>query len=153
MSESVDLSDELRGNWPLPPPGALLPHAPPWLLVDRLVSVAAGEVVADKLVTANDALHSDGFAETLVIEALAQTAACLNALMSKKDASGAPHMGLLVQAKDFVFEGRAAVGDRITLRCRQTASFGALCRFSTEAAVGERVIARGELTFAIGNPP
>ena len=156
MSESVDLYGAPAGAPTaalLPLPGTLLPHAPPWLLGDRLVSVGDGEVMADKLVTANDRLTQDGLPETLLIEALAQTAACLNALKERAAGSTARHQGLLVQAGKFVFEGRATVGDRITLRCCQQATFGALTRFVGEASVDGRLLARGELTFAVGQPP
>jgi 3-hydroxyacyl-[acyl-carrier-protein] dehydratase len=108
--------------------------------------VARGEdhVEAERRVAADDPLLADGeMPELMVLEALAQTAACLNA-----GALGA-HRGLLVAAQRVAFDGRARAGDTITLRARKLATLGALIRVDGEARVGERVIARGEMTFAV----
>jgi 3-hydroxyacyl-[acyl-carrier-protein] dehydratase len=122
----------------------LIPHRPPWLLVDRVVTRSDDRVEAEKRLAADDPLLApDGLPELLALEALAQTAACLNA-----GALGA-HRGLLVAASRVTFDGRAQAGDVVTLRARKTATMGALVRFETEALVGERVIARGEMTFAV----
>ncbi|HWE26394.1 MAG TPA: hypothetical protein VHB97_00250, partial [Polyangia bacterium] len=99
---------------------------------------------AEKRVAADDPLLAPGgLPELLVLEALAQTAACLNA-----GALGR-HQGLLVAASGVAFDGRAQAGDLVRLHARKTATMGALVRFTAEARVGERVIARGELTFAV----
>src|SRR5512135_132235 len=115
----------------------LIPHRAPWLLVDRVVARGEDTVEAERRVAADDPLLAGGeLPELLVLEALAQTAACLNA-----GALGA-HRGLLVAAQRVEFDGRARAGDLVTLSARKVATMGALVRFSTEARVGERVIAR-----------
>jgi 3-hydroxyacyl-[acyl-carrier-protein] dehydratase len=122
----------------------LIPHRPPWLLVDRVTARGEDFVEAEKLLAAADPLLApDGLPEVLLLEALAQTAACLNA-----GAMGAHH-GLLVAAARFEFDGRAQAGDLIALRARRTATLGTLVRFEGEARVGERVVARGEMTFTV----
>ncbi len=130
----------------------LIPHRPPWLLVDRVIARSDDSVEAEKRISAADPLLFAGtLPELLLLEALAQTAACLNA-----GALGR-HQGLLVAASRVEFDGRAQAGDVVTLRARKTAQMGneagALVRFSTEARVGERVIARGEMTFAVTATP
>jgi 3-hydroxyacyl-[acyl-carrier-protein] dehydratase len=122
----------------------LIPHRPPWLLVDRVVARGEDQVEAEKLLAAGDPLLApDGLPELLVLEALAQTAACLNA------GGLGRHRGLLVAATRVEFDGRAQAGERVTLVARRTAVLGALIRVVAQARVGERVIARGELTFAV----
>lgn len=122
----------------------LIPHRAPWLLVDRVVARGADEVTAEKRLAADDPLLADGeLGEVLVVEALAQAAACLNA------GGLGRHRGLLVAAAGFAFDGRARAGETLTLVARRTAALGALVRFSVEARVAERVIARGQLTFAV----
>jgi 3-hydroxyacyl-[acyl-carrier-protein] dehydratase len=122
----------------------LIPHRPPWLLVDRVVARSDGEVVAEKRLSAGDPLLTSGeLPELLLLEALAQAAACLNA-----GTLGA-HTGLLVAAHDVVFDGRARAGEIVALRVRKVAALGTLLRVEAEARVGERVVARGQLTFAV----
>ena len=122
----------------------LIPHRPPWLLVDRVVARGDEEVTAEKRLTHDDPLLAGGeLAEVLVVEALAQTAACLNA-----GALGR-HRGLLVAATGFSFDGRARAGELLVLSARRTAALGALVRFAAEARVEGRTIARGQMTFAV----
>lgn len=121
----------------------LIPHRPPWLLVDRVTARGDDFVEAEKRLSSGDPLLADGLPETLVLEAMAQTAACANA-----GALGS-HQGLLVAAQRVEFDGRAQAGETVKLRARKVATLGTLVRFEAEARVGERVIARAEMTFAV----
>jgi 3-hydroxyacyl-[acyl-carrier-protein] dehydratase len=122
----------------------LIPHRPPWLLVDRVVTRSAERVEAEKLLAAGDPLLApDGLPEVLALEALAQTAACSNAGELGR------HRGWLVAASHVTFEGRAQAGELLRLSAMRTATLGALVRFEAEARVGERLIARAQMTFAI----
>jgi 3-hydroxyacyl-[acyl-carrier-protein] dehydratase len=122
----------------------LLPHRAPWLLVDRVVARDEGTVEAHKLLTATDPLLSDGsLPELLLLEALAQTAACL-----QTEALGR-HRGLLVAATKFEVTERPRAGDLLRLKAVRQAVLGRLVRFDGEARVQERTIASGQLTFAI----
>jgi len=126
----------------------LIPHRAPWLLIDRVVARGDDRVEAEKRVAADDPLLAgDELPELLLLEALAQTAACANAGTLGK------HQGLLVAASHVEFHGRARAGDVVTLVATRTATMGALVRFSTEARVGEHVVARGEMTFAVTVAP
>jgi 3-hydroxyacyl-[acyl-carrier-protein] dehydratase len=121
----------------------LIPHRPPWLLVDRVTARGDDFVEAEKRLAADDPLLADGLPETLVLEAMAQTAACCNAGTLGK------HQGLLVAAQRVEFDGRAQAGETVKLRARKVATLGTLVRFEAEARVGDRLIARGEMTFAV----
>ncbi len=124
-------------------PVDLIPHRPPWLLVDRVVARSDGGVEAEKLLAAADPLLADGLPELLLLEALAQTAALCNA------GERGAHRGLLVAATGVSFDGRAQPGDRVRLIARRTAVLGALVRFDVEARTGERLLARAQMTFAL----
>jgi 3-hydroxyacyl-[acyl-carrier-protein] dehydratase len=127
----------------------LLPHRPPWLLVDRVISVDADAVVAEKRVSAGDPLVGDtGLGGPLALEALAQAAACLMGTKAA-EAGASVHLGYLVAARGWKFPSIAQPGETVTLEARRTSSLGALHGFSAVARVGEREIASGELTFAV----
>jgi 3-hydroxyacyl-[acyl-carrier-protein] dehydratase len=121
----------------------LIPHRAPFLLIDRVIASGDGRVEAEKHITDDDPLIADGLPEALVVEALAQTAACL------MGAGLGQHRGYLVAATAFEFNGRAQPGETLTLCAERTAALGGLHRFSGEARVGERVVARGQMTFAV----
>ena len=122
----------------------LLPHRPPWRLVDRVLARETSRVECVKLLASADPLlFHDELPELLVVEALAQAAACLNAGQLGR------HRGLLVAASHFEFQGRARAGETVRLVATKEAALGALLRFSGEAFAGERMLARGQLTFAV----
>jgi hypothetical protein len=58
-----------------------------------------------------------------------------------------------VAASRVEFGERAKAGDVVMLIARKTATLGTLVRFEAEARVAERVIARGEMTFAVTAAP
>ncbi len=128
----------------------LLPHRPPWLLVDRVVAKTETTVEAHKLLAADDPLLVRATLELpdfLVLEALAQAAACL-----ATEALGR-HTGLLVAATQFHPRERARAGETLRLVAVRQAVLGRLHRFDCTAFVGERLIAQGQLTFALEETP
>jgi 3-hydroxymyristoyl/3-hydroxydecanoyl-(acyl carrier protein) dehydratase len=126
----------------------LLPHRPPWLLVDRVIVREATRVECAKQLAGTDPLlFSAELPEVLIIEALAQAAACLNA------GELGQHRGLLVAAVGFEFHGRARAGETLRLVAVKEAALGGLVRFLGEAFMGEHLLARGHLTFAVEEKP
>ena len=133
-----------------------IPHSPPWLLVDRVIAVEGNTVRAEKRLTHDDPLVGDGLPEVLCLEALAQTAAHLNA------GDLGAHRGYLVAATGFSFDGRAQVGETLRLEAPRTAQMttaaGAMLKFDGVAqAIGiapngeivARIVAKGSMTFAV----
>ena len=125
-----------------------IPHRPPWSLVDRVIAVEGNTVRAEKRLTHDDPLVGDGLPEVLCLEALAQTAAHLNA------GDLGAHRGYLVAATGFSFEGRAQVGETLRLEATRTAQMGVMLKFDGVAeAIGDggeaRIVARGSMTFAV----
>jgi 3-hydroxyacyl-[acyl-carrier-protein] dehydratase len=125
----------------------LIPHAFPFLLVDRVIErPAAQTVVVEKRVSANDpALASGSLPDTLLLDAMAQAAACVNVEPG--------HRGVLVQVADVEFLARVVAGDTLRLRATQVASLGPLRRFEIDAHVDATLVGKGTLTFAIEAAP
>jgi 3-hydroxyacyl-[acyl-carrier-protein] dehydratase len=139
MNEHVTARDEAEV-------ARTLPHHPPFRLVDRLLSADGERAVATRLVTRGDPLLpelGDALPAVLVLEAMAQTAALL------AGQSVGAHRGYLVAVRDLRCESQARAGDLLELTARREASLGALQRVHAEARVGDRLVARGELTFAV----
>ncbi len=129
----------------------LIPHRPPFLLVDRVVETTAEQGITEKYLTINDPSLREGiFPDVLVVEALAQSCACMVAAHQKLTA--ASHRGMLVQISDFKFHERARAGETLRMVVRRGGSLGALHRFSVEAKVEDRAIAAGQLTFVVEDP-
>jgi 3-hydroxyacyl-[acyl-carrier-protein] dehydratase len=125
----------------------LLPHRPPWLLVDRVLSVEETRIVAEKRLAADDPLlGAGGLGGPLAIEAVAQAAACL---MGQGAVGEREHHGYLVAARGWKFPGWAHAGETVTLRAERLGSFGSLYAFRGEASVDGRPIAVGELRFGV----
>jgi 3-hydroxymyristoyl/3-hydroxydecanoyl-(acyl carrier protein) dehydratase len=122
----------------------LLPHRAPWLLVDRIVARQESTVVVEKQLSPNDPLLADGtLPEVLVLEALAQAAACLHT-----EGMGR-HRGMLVAVTKFEVHDQARAGETLALKATREATMGKLHRVSGTATVGERMIASAQMTFAL----
>jgi 3-hydroxymyristoyl/3-hydroxydecanoyl-(acyl carrier protein) dehydratase len=127
----------------------LLPHAPPFRLIDRLVEVdlAAGRLVAERRLTRDDLLLRGAplLPPTLVIEALCQAAACLNGLEAEHAQRGQKqHRGYLVSISDFRFPGCARGGDTLLLAVQREGGLGRMQSFAATAQVAATEIAGGE---------
>ena len=125
-----------------------IPHRPPFSLIDRVIAVEGDTVIAEKRVTADDPLCGRGLGGMLLVEALAQTAACLMGMRR----GGDRHLGYLVAASGFRFHAIARPGETVVLRATRTAELGALSRFDAVALVGEREIAAGIMMFSVPPP-
>lgn len=115
-------------------------------MIDRVVSCEGQTVVALRRVVGGDPLLGDqGLRGPMLVEALAQAAACLMGLTEGKGA----HLGYLVAAAGWKFHSTALPGETVTLTATRTATLGALHRFTGSAHVGEREIASGTMTFSV----
>ena len=125
-------------------PADLLPHRPPWLLVDGVTARAGDRVECVKQLGSADPLLFDGeLPAVLLLEAMAQAAACLNGERLGR------HRGMLVAASGFEVVAPARAGETLRLVAVKQASLGALVRFAGEAYCGERLVARAQMTFAV----
>jgi 3-hydroxyacyl-[acyl-carrier-protein] dehydratase len=137
---------------------AILPHRPPFLFVDEVVSLEPGQSIHARRMLRSDepqfAGHFPGrpiMPGVLVAEALAQTSGLLLGL-SERLASTVPptHPKIFFLATTNIkFTHPSAPGDVLELHCRTERNFGSLYRFNVEASVGRHAIASGSLTLAL----
>ena len=134
-------------------PTSLIPHRPPWLVLDR-VEVEGDEARGVKLVSAGDPLAPDGvLPEALVVEALAQAAAAVVGARVAAGGAAGPHRGYLTEIRGLTFAGRARVGGRLEVQARRTRSLGRLHRFAARATKDGTLLAEGELGFVVEAGP
>ena len=124
-----------------------LPHASPFLLLDRVLDVGEKSGVFLKLVSAADpCVGADGrLAAAFVLEVLAQSAgALLNAL---ELAEATP--GYLAGVDDFQLHREVRVGDAIHVEVELHRVMGSAARFRARALVDGTVVAEGRVTLAL----
>ncbi len=131
----------------------VLPHRPPFLLIDSIVEIDPGKkVVAKKCVSMNEPFFVGHFpAEpvmpgVLTIEALAQAGAY--ALLSLDENKG--KIAYFAGIKNARFKRKVVPGDVLMLTCEITKMRGPIGIGMATATVDGEVCATAELTFAIG---
>ncbi|ADG07815.1 3-hydroxyacyl-ACP dehydratase FabZ [Kyrpidia tusciae] len=134
----------------------ILPHRPPFLLVDCIVEVEPGvRAVGLKNVTVNEPFFVGHFPQyavmpgVLIVEALAQTGAV--AILSAEAYRG--KIGFFAGIDRFRFRRQVRPGDQLRLEVQMTRLKGSVGKGEGRALVGDRVVAEGELMFAVGDPP
>ena len=130
----------------------ILPHRPPFLLVDKIVECVPGQsAVGRKCVTANEPFfqgHFPGFKVmpgVLIIEALAQVGAV--AILTEEGNQG--KLALFGGIKNARFKQQVRPGDVLELECELTRRMGPVGIGKAVARVNGQVAAEAELTFAI----
>jgi 3-hydroxyacyl-[acyl-carrier-protein] dehydratase len=121
-----------------------LPHATPFLLLDRVLEVGERTGVFVKLVTAADpCVGRDGrLPAAFVIEALAQGGGALLGAQS-----GAPAGGYLAAVDDFRMLGEVRVGDEMRVEVEIVRNFRGAILFRGRALVDGTVRAEGRITL------
>lgn len=135
----------------------ILPHRPPFLFVDRVLSVQPFKtIIAERTLRPEEPQFQGHFPGraimpgVLISEALAQACGLLLALSEKL--SGAPEPAkpkmYFLAAVNFKFQRPVAPGETLTLTGRYDAKMGTLFRFSAEALVQDQPVASGSLMLA-----
>jgi 3-hydroxyacyl-[acyl-carrier-protein] dehydratase len=129
----------------------ILPHRPPFLLLDEVVELEPGaRVVARKRVTDEDcAGHFPGnpiMPGVKMVEALAQAGAV--AVLSEEQNRG--RLALFAGIDDVRFKRIVRPGDELLLECKLESVRGPIGRGKARATVDGQLAVRGTLTFAVG---
>ncbi len=131
-----------------------LPHRFPFLLVDRVLEVTAGDsIVAVKNVSANEAFfqgHFPGHAVmpgVLVVEALAQAGGVLAWETAQQDEDPVRIL-YLVGVDKARFKRPVRPGDQLILRAKLVMNRRGLWRYECEASVDDKVVVEVEILMA-----
>lgn len=130
----------------------IIPHRYPFLLVDRIIELEMGKrAVGLKNVTINEPFfqgHFPGYPVmpgVLIVEALAQVGAV--AMLSLEEHKG--KIGLFAGIDGFRFKEQVKPGDTLRLEVELTRVRGTVGKGRATALVDGKVVAEGELMFAI----
>lgn len=129
----------------------ILPHRPPFLLVDRIDALGDTHIDARLFLDpqmfffAGHFPHEPIMPGVLVVEALAQAAGLLLGLR-RFDSS--PPAAFFLARTEIKFPGTAVPGENLVLHATLTRHFGGLFRFDVAARVDARRIAEGNLALA-----
>jgi 3-hydroxyacyl-[acyl-carrier-protein] dehydratase len=128
----------------------ILPHRPPFLLIDEVVELDPGSrVVARKTVTEEDcAGHFPGnpiMPGVKMVEALAQAGAV--AVLVQEENRG--KLALFAGIDDVRFKRLVRPGDELTLECSLEQVRGPIGRGKARASVNGELAVRGTITFAV----
>ena len=134
----------------------ILPHRPPFLLVDRVTELEQGKrIVAIKNVTMNEPFFPGHFPGhpvmpgVLIIEALAQ-AACILAIMSSDESvrSKVTYFASIDKAR---FRKPVIPGDQLSLEIEATGCKRGIWIFNAKAFVDGKLVTEAELKAAFAD--
>lgn len=147
---------------------ALIPHRFPFLLLDQVIAIEAGQRgTAVKNVTANDTQLVGHFPDepimpgVLIVEACAQLAALVMASDKAARRAGGPHpatgtepagreaIGYLASINRFKFMRSARPGDRLVLNVRIGKRFQNLCHVPVVVSCERNAVATGEIAVSL----
>lgn len=130
---------------------AILPHRSPFLFIDEIVEVGDETAHCRLRLPDGDGSHAPRmFAELVVVEALAQTAAVHVGVTGPDEG---PAVGLLGGIEGLTFAYRPRAGDQLDLYCRRTRRLGPIAMYDVRASRADRELCRGTLTVRSGGVP
>jgi 3-hydroxyacyl-[acyl-carrier-protein] dehydratase len=133
----------------------ILPHAYPFLMIDRVVSVDTERVVAVKCVTSSEwwtVGHYPGdpiMPGVLILETMAHVGGLIEhaRALTQPPASGRPRLSVLAGVKRVRFREMVRPGDQLRVTATHLASAASLSEFRCEAHVGSTLVAEATLSL------
>ncbi len=137
-----------------PPIAALVPHKPPMLLLDRVLSYSTDFVSCEVEIRVDSPFVRDGVVPAIVgLEYMAQCVATFAGL-SARDKDEAPRVGFLLGSRDVRFDVDGfVVGDRLVVEARRTWGETDVGSFACQVRRGDEVLLEGNLTVYQGPMP
>ena len=138
-----------------PPIVELVPHRPPMLLLDRVLSYDGDCVVCETVLGPNSPFAEQGHVPAVVgIEYMAQTIAAGAGLSAREKGSASGQMGFLLGCRSLTIAVDSfRVGDRLTIEARRSWGETALGSFACKVQRGAEVLVEGALTVYQGPLP
>ena len=131
---------------------AIIPHRPPFLLVDEVLELDPGRAVRGRFLVPQDGWWFQGhfpdrpvMPGVLTVEAIAQC----GAVAVLADETNRGKIPFFAGIDDCRFKRIVEPGDTLTLTCEIDQVRGPIGRGKATAHVGEALAARGTLTFAV----
>ncbi len=131
-------------------PSRILPHRPPFLLLDQIAAVVPGRVATGwKRIVAGECRAGEPWPRVLLVEMMAQTAATL--LFPRPEAAPA-RLGLLAGVPEMSFRRSAYPGETVVATSELERRWGRLARFAVKAHIGGELAAVGSVLLAAPGP-
>ncbi|HEY5450700.1 MAG TPA: hypothetical protein VIQ54_18230 [Polyangia bacterium] len=138
-----------------PPIVELVPHRPPMLLLDRVLSYDGERVVCETVLGPDSPFAEQGEVPAVVgIEYMAQTIAAGAGLSARDKGDQAGRTGFLLGCRNLsIAVDSFQIGDRLTVEARRTWGENQIGSFACKVQRGSEVLVEGALTVYQGPLP
>jgi UDP-3-O-[3-hydroxymyristoyl] N-acetylglucosamine deacetylase/3-hydroxyacyl-[acyl-carrier-protein] dehydratase len=129
----------------------VLPHRPPFLMVDRVIKIDGDKIVGTKNVTINETFFQGHFPAhpvmpgVLQLEAIAQVAGIL--MFKKIEKAG--QIAYFMSAEDVKWRKPVRPGDVLVIEVEMTKFRGKICKARGACKVRGEVVSEAEVTFML----
>jgi 3-hydroxymyristoyl/3-hydroxydecanoyl-(acyl carrier protein) dehydratase len=124
-------------------------HRFPFVLFDRALATEPGASQSARLLSVDDSLHEGAagttFAQSLLVEAMAQTAALF------AEEAGRKRSGMLVGLNRVRFGRAPRPGDRLIVEARFVQKFGDIIRVAGRVTESGEMLAEGDILISLGS--
>ena len=134
-----------------------IPHRPPMLLIDRIISLIPDQsAVGIRMVSVTDPVFAGHFPDypimpgVLIVEAMAQTAACVACVTRREETRG--KLVFFTTIENARFRRPVRPGDLLELHVEKVTSKGSLWKFRGVAMVEGKKVAEADFGAMIVDP-